>query len=63
MEERAWKLYEPRATIPQQNNGVDCGVFVCQFARAFMTMKSVQSVQQCDMAYYRERMLLELMSY
>jgi sentrin-specific protease 1 len=63
MEECQWLTYEPRNTAPQQRNGSDCGVFVCQLARAFAQGRSFRSVKASDMLYYRDKMLCELMSY
>ena len=49
-----------REDAPYQTNGVDCGVFLCQYAEA-MTRKSWMSFTQRDMAQARERMIEELL--
>jgi Ulp1 family protease len=58
-----WKINETRATGPQQDNGSDCGVFVCQIARALLHEQPMRSIKACDMPYYRDRMLLDLIDY
>jgi sentrin-specific protease 1 len=58
-----WKLNETRTTAPQQQNGYDCGVFVCQIARALLHHQPLRSVKQSDMVYYRARMLLDLVDF
>lgn len=58
-----WKINELRCHGPQQSNLVDCGVFVCQIARNLLHMESPGRVKASDMLYYRQRMLLDLMSY
>lgn len=45
--------------IPQQNNGYDCGVFACQFARCASQDKPF-SFKQADMPYLRNRMVVEI---
>ena len=49
-----------REDAPLQYNGVDCGVFVCQYAER-MARKSRMDFTQKDMAETRERMIQELM--
>jgi hypothetical protein len=40
------------AEIPQQNNGFDCGVFMCQFASAFVRNVAI-NFDSSDMPYMR----------
>jgi len=63
MKPHHWKTNETRLTGPQQNNLSDCGVFVCQIARALLYKKPVRGVKASDMVYWRGKMLLELMDY
>lgn len=48
--------------IPQQTNGFDCGVFVCQFAVHLSTKLDVKhdSFSQSDIKYFREMMLHQI---
>ena len=51
--------------IPRQQNGSDCGVFVCQFAKWLCSRSKSRSYsripfQQRDMPGFRETMLGEL---
>jgi len=62
-EEWHWLSYEPRNTVPQQNNASDCGVFLCQFASALARQESVKTVKASDMSFYRKKMVLDLLSY
>jgi sentrin-specific protease 1 len=58
-----WVIYEPRATIPQQDNVYDCGVFMCQFAETLASGNDIQNICQADMLYYRKRMVLEIVNF
>lgn len=49
-----------RENIPQQTNGVDCGVFACQYAER-ITRGAVMDFQQRDMTEARKTMTLELL--
>ena len=49
-----------REDAPLQTNGVDCGVFLCQYAER-VARKSGMSFTQRDMAQARERMIDELL--
>ena len=49
-----------RKDAPLQENGVDCGVFVCQFAER-MTRKTGLNFKQADITLARERMAEELL--
>ena len=46
--------------IPQQNNGYDCGVFSCQFARCSALDKPF-NFKQVNMPYLRNRMIVEIL--
>ena len=49
-----------REDIPKQTNGVDCGVFVCQYAER-ITRKAMMDFQQEDMREERKTMTTELL--
>eukprot|EP00092_Neocalanus_flemingeri_P000118 GFUD01000121.1.p1 GENE.GFUD01000121.1~~GFUD01000121.1.p1 ORF type:complete len:1007 (-),score=214.05 GFUD01000121.1:186-3206(-) len=44
---------------PQQQNGSDCGIFVCKVAE-YLSRETVLSFDQEDMAYFRKRMIWEM---
>lgn len=46
--------------IPQQSNGRDCGVFMCQYARCIMLSKDFD-FDEGDGSYLRQKMLLEIL--
>ena len=54
-------LVDARGTqnIPKQNNGVDCGVFVCQYAKNLARDLPLDFAQK-DMGELRRAMILEL---
>ena len=47
--------------VPQQMNASDCGVFACKYAD-FLSRGKAFSFSQSHMAYYRRRMVLEIVS-
>ena len=47
--------------VPQQMNGSDCGMFACKYAE-FLSRGKAISFNQSHMAYYRRRMVLEIVS-
>ena len=49
-----------REDIPQQRNGVDCGVFVCEYAER-ITRKATMDFRQEDMEEARKSMTKELL--
>ena len=49
-----------REDIPKQTNGVDCGVFACQYAER-ITRKAKMDFQQKDMMEARKTMTMELL--
>ena len=53
-------VYAPK-NIPMQNNGNDCGVFMCKFAD-YMSENRAFDFSSADMPYFRKRMLLELVA-
>ncbi|WP_419241167.1 Ulp1 family isopeptidase [Cardinium endosymbiont of Nabis limbatus] len=55
-----WRL-ECLEGIPQQQNGYDCGVFVCQFAN-HVALGAPLNFTQRDMPYFRERMAIEILN-
>lgn len=48
-------------TIPQQNNGYDCGVFACMFAEAASRRGQFVFTQK-DMPSLRKRMVYEILT-
>ena len=55
-----WTL-ESVADIPRQQNGSDCGVFSCMFAE-FITRNRPLSFSQQHMEYFRQKMVLEIVT-
>jgi sentrin-specific protease 1 len=55
-----WKNYAPN-DIPRQENGYDCGMFVCKFAD-FRSSDVPVRFSQTDLPYFRKRMLHEISS-
>ena len=47
-------------TVPLQNNGYDCGVFVCKFAE-FICEQLPFKFDQKNMPYFRRRMVAEIL--
>ncbi|XP_065196008.1 sentrin-specific protease 1-like isoform X2 [Sycon ciliatum] len=47
--------------IPKQTNQWDCGVFTCTYA-AYLTRGKSLSFSQADIAYFRRRMMYEILS-
>lgn len=56
---KEWRC-ETVGDVPRQNNGDDCGVFVCQFAKQIVIDGDVNQVNQSDMNYYRSEMINEI---
>jgi sentrin-specific protease 1 len=54
-----WPVHEVM-NIPQQTNGFDCGVYVCQFAACVASEQSL-SFSQVDVSQFRRVMVIELM--
>mmetsp|Transcript_25006 Transcript_25006/g.35018 ORF Transcript_25006/g.35018 Transcript_25006/m.35018 type:complete len:660 (+) Transcript_25006:108-2087(+) len=55
-----WTDYMPR-DIPQQQNGYDCGVFMCRYADCISQNKPF-NFKQKDMQTIRKRMILDILS-
>lgn len=55
-----WSDYMPR-DIPQQQNGYDCGVFMCRYADCISQNKPF-NFKQKDMITIRKRMILDILS-
>ena len=53
-----WEDYTPH-DVPQQDNGNDCGVFMCKFAD-YLSGNLELRFEAGDMPYFRDRMALEL---
>jgi sentrin-specific protease 1 len=47
-------------SIPQQENGYDCGVFTCQFLESLSRNVESFNFTQKDMPYLRRRMIWEI---
>ena len=60
-----WKKWSYKPTEeqlgPLQKNGVDCGVFICQFAE-HLSRRAPLDFTQAGMRIYRKRMLYELLT-
>ena len=48
-------------TVPQQKNGIDCGIFTCQFAEHVAREASISFTQE-DIPQIRRNMVWELMT-
>ena len=59
--ENAWIFKTEICTVPQQNNGIDCGVFACQFAEHIARGAGL-GFNQSDISQYRKTMVWELMA-
>ena len=55
---RSWKIEIWNRPLPQQNNGFDCGVYVCEFARRIAAGEKVHD--PIDPRAVRNRILKEL---
>lgn len=55
-----WKI-EFEVCCPQQNNGIDCGVFVVEFMDLLSDNLQVNTVTQENMAYYRAQIGCDLL--
>lgn len=51
-----WDLSIPTRGVPQQKNGIDCGVFMLQTGRALQLGRELSSYGQNHIAYYRKLM-------
>jgi len=54
-----WEFHTP-LDIPHQQNGYDCGVFMCKFAD-YSSKNKPFNFNQNHMKYFRQRMILEIM--
>ncbi|KAL0487510.1 ubiquitin-like-specific protease ULP1B [Acrasis kona] len=54
-----WPTYFYDKLIPHQDNGYDCGVFICQFARVISQDKPIE-FDQTDMQYFRRKMVCDI---
>jgi len=53
-----WTFYQPK-DIPLQENGYDCGVFMCKYAD-YISKNSSFTFEQEDIRYFRKRMILDI---
>ena len=51
---------DPQVKTPQQDNGVDCGVFSCMFAN-YLSRDLSLSFSALDMRTFRQRITLDLL--
>lgn len=56
-----WKKINTRNSVPQQENGCDCGVFLCTFAE-FLSRGAEFTFSQADMPQIRQRMMYEILT-
>jgi Ulp1 family protease len=57
-----WKIgYKQSKMVPQQHNGVDCGVFVCMYAEYLSRGVNVFDFKQEDMNALRLQIALSIM--
>lgn len=57
----AWRLISTGTSVPQQHNGVDCGVFVCAFAECLACGYDLD-FSQSDMPFFRRHIGLSILS-
>jgi len=55
-----WKLVSMGRNVPQQNNGYDCGVFMCTFAN-YVAMDQEFDFTVNDMEYFRKRIAVDIL--
>mmetsp|Transcript_494 Transcript_494/g.1208 ORF Transcript_494/g.1208 Transcript_494/m.1208 type:complete len:503 (+) Transcript_494:82-1590(+) len=53
-----WELIDHGPNVPQQNNGSDCGVFLCTFCN-FLSMGQPLDFEAKDMPYMRKRIAID----
>lgn len=56
-----WNLRTIGGGCPQQNNNIDCGVFICLYAENIARAKEL-TFTQADIPYTRERLIIEIFS-
>nr|VZI07641.1 unnamed protein product [Spirometra erinaceieuropaei] len=56
-----WKKINTKNSVPQQENGCDCGVFLCTFAE-FLSRGAEFTFSQADMPQIRQRMMYEILT-
>lgn len=59
LNEDQWKLIDMRDTIPQQQNGYDCGMFMLCYCY-FISFDSELEFSQQDMLYFRKRFCIDI---
>jgi hypothetical protein len=52
-----WKLVSTGHSVPQQDNGFDCGVFACLFAEYYHLGRTMDFTSR-DIPFFRQRMAL-----
>jgi len=56
-----WRNHVPCTSIPQQQNGFDCGMFMCKYADC-MARDLPFNFSQGDMSFFRKRLILEMLN-
>ncbi|XP_062296209.1 sentrin-specific protease 2 isoform X3 [Scomber scombrus] len=56
-----WTVSSMWATIPQQRNGSDCGVFACKYAD-YIAKERPLTFKQCHMPLFRKLMIWEILN-
>ncbi|GBG27945.1 Sentrin-specific protease [Hondaea fermentalgiana] len=54
-----WELIDHGDAVPQQNNGSDCGVFLCTFCN-YLSMAHELDFSAADMPYMRKRIAVDI---
>jgi Ulp1 family protease len=60
MHAQEWKYHSANSALHQQENGNDCGVFLCVFA-AYLAKEKKFDFSQEHMPYFRQKMIYELL--
>ncbi|CAH8656651.1 unnamed protein product [Dicrocoelium dendriticum] len=57
----SWHLINTEDSVPQQENGSDCGVFLCTYGE-FLSRNARFTFSQKDMPGIRKRMMYEILT-
>lgn len=58
---KRWRTHNASRTAPQQENGYDCGVFLCTYAECISRDELNFSFSQVHMPYFRQKISYELL--